>query len=323
MAEKSVVKRKINFTKKEIDALHSPDRGRAYYHDSKVQGLTIGVGRTGNKSFIFYRKISGAPERIPLGKYPDLTIEQARGKASDLNSVIANGQNPAQIKRGQKTELTFSELFSEYLERHSKLNKKTWAEDESKYETYLSKSLGKKKLSEVDRASIATIHSSITRAGHAVTANRVKALVSSVFGWAISVGLWQTNPALGIKLNREHSRDRFIQGDELPKFFKALAEEENDTIRDYVTVSLLTGARRSNVLSMQWSDISFDREEWRITETKNRTPQTVTLAPEVLTILRGRKPSTPAKFVFPRRGQEWTSDRAKKGLDSYLRPCGY
>ena len=319
MAKKEITKTKINFTKIAIDALPFPEKGRTYYHDSKVHGLAVGVGRTGRKSFIFYRKIGGIPERIPLGKYPDLSIEQARGKASDLNSAIANGINPAQVKRGLKAELTFSELFSDYLERHSKPNKKTWGEDKSKYDTYLAKSLGNKKLSEVDRASIAIVHSNITRAGHAITANRVKALVSSIFGWAISVGLWQINPAIGIKQNREHSRDRFIQGDELPKFFRALAEEENDTIRDYIAVSLLTGARRSNVLSMQWSDISFDRAEWRIKETKNRTPQTVTLAPEVITILQNRKPSIPAKFVFPGEGKSGHLIEPKKGWNRILK----
>jgi len=322
MAKTRIVKDKINFTKKEIDALPSPDKGRSYYHDNKVQGLVIGVGRTGKKSFIFYRKIGGVPERIPLGKYPDLTIEQARGKASDINSDIANGLNPAQIKRGRKAELTFSELFSDYLERHSKPNKKTWAEDKSKYDTYLAKPIGKKRLSTIDRASVAAIHSVITKEGYATTANRVKALVSSVYGWGISAGLSQVNPALGIRLNREHSRDRFLQGDELPRFFQALAEEKNATISHYVAVSLLTGARRSNVQAMQWSDINFDRAEWRIKETKNGTPQTVTLAPEVLTILRSRKPSHPARFVFPSRGKSGHLIDPTNGWQRILKRAG-
>lgn len=74
-------------------------------------------------------------------------------------------------------------------------------------------------------------------------------------------GLWESNLANGIKLNKENSRDRFIQGDELPRFFKALADEQNDTMRDYFLLSLLTGARRSNVLAMQWSDINLSRAE--------------------------------------------------------------
>ncbi|MFB3080545.1 MAG: tyrosine-type recombinase/integrase [Nitrosomonadaceae bacterium] len=326
MAKNKIVKNKINFTKKEIDALPAPDTGRTYYHDSKVQGLVIGVGRTGKKSFIFYRKIGGVPERIPLGKYPDLTIEQARGKASDINSDIASGLNPAEIKRGRKTELTFSELFSDYLERHAKGNKRTWKDDLSQYNKYLAKPLGNKKLSEVDRASVAIIHNNITRVGYPITENRVKALVSSIFGWAISAGLCKTNPALGIKLNKEHSRDRFIQGDELPKFFQALADEENDIMRDYFLLSLLTGARRANVLAMQWKDVNLKRGEWRIKETNNGTPQTVTLSSEALNILRNRirnrKPSEPTTFVFPGDGRSGHLIEPKKGWQRILERAG-
>ncbi len=313
---------KFNFTKAAIEALPIPEKGWTYYYDLKVQGLGIGVGSTGKRSFVLYRKIHGKPERITLGRYPDLTIEQARGKASEINADIAGGLNPNEVKRGRKAELTFAELFTEYLERHSKPNKKTWAEDESQFKTYLAKPLGNKKLSAIDRSSIAIIHSNITKAGHATTANRVKALVSSVYGWAISAGRWQTNPATGIRLNKEQSRDRFLQGDELPRFFQALADEQNDTMRDYFLLSLLTGARRANVLAMQWSDVNLDRAEWRIKETKNGTPQTVTLSSEAVDLLRNRKSAEPDKFVFPGTGKTGHLMEPKKGWRRILERAG-
>ena len=313
---------KFNFTKAAIEALPLPEKGWAYYYDLKVQGFGIGIGSTGKKSFILYRKIHGKPERITLGRYPDLTIEQARGKASEINADIASGLNPSEVKRGRKAELTFADLFADYLERHSKPNKKTWAEDESQYKTYLAKSLGNKKLSAIDRSSIANIHSSITKAGHATTANRVKALVSSVYGWAISAGKWQTNPATGIRLNKEKSRDRFLQGAELPRFFQALADEENDTMRDYFLLSLLTGARRANVLAMKWSDVNLDQAEWRIKETKNGTPQTVTLSPEALDLLRNRKLAGSDTFVFPGTGKTGHLMEPKKGWKRILERAG-
>ena len=95
-----------------------------------------------------------------------------------------------------------------------------------------------------------------------MVANRVLALISSVYGWAISAGVVEANPIKGIKRNREKSRDRFLQSDELPRFFKAVAEEENPIMRDYILLSLLTGARRANVLAMQWADINLERAEW-------------------------------------------------------------
>lgn len=313
---------KIKFTKENIDALPSPEPGkRDIYHDTKSSGLQLRV--TGVKTFFVNRRIKGGdPERITLGRYPDMTIEQARRKTMEILHDIAEGKNPAEVKRGKKAELTFADLFTEYLERHSKPNKRTWREDESKYKTYLERSLGKKKLSAIDRRDIALIHSNITKAGHDITANRVLALLSSAFSWAISAGLWELNPAIGIKRNKEKSRDRFIQGDELPRFFQAVAEEENETIRDYVLMSLLTGARRSNVLAMRWQDISFNRHEWRIEETKNGTPQTVALSPEAVEILQNRKPLNDAVFVFPGSGKAGHLMEPKKGWKRILERAG-
>lgn len=143
------------------------------------------------------------------------------------------------------------------------------------------------------------LHTAITKSGNPIAANRVLALISSVYGWAMSAGVWEHNPALGIRRNKEKSRDRFIQGDELPRFFEALAEEPNEIVRDYVLISLLTGARRSNVCSMRWQDINFDRAEWRIEETKNGTPQTVALSPEAMHVLLNRRSDDNPTFVFP------------------------
>ena len=319
---------RINFTKAAIVSLPVPESGkRNTYLDAKTAGLQLRITSNGIVTFSVYRRTKGGgPERITLGHHPDITIEQARRKAAEINADIANDLNPGEVKRGRKAELTFSALFAEYLERHSKPSKKTWGEDISKFNTYLVKSLGRKKLSTIDRSDIATIHSRITKLGHPVTANRVKALISGIFGWAISAGLWQTNPAAGIRLNREQSRDRFLQGDELPKFFQALAEEDNDTMRDYFLLSLLTGARRTNVLSMQWADINLKRGEWRIKETKNGTPQTITLSPEALSVLHNRirdiKSSEPMTFVFPGNGKSGHLIEPKKGWKRILKRAG-
>lgn len=315
---------RINFTKAVIDALPIPESGkRNTYHDIKTSGLQLRITSNGVKTFSVYRRIKrGDPERITLGRYPDMSIEQARREAIRIAFDIAEGKNPAEVKRGHKAELTFSDLFSDYMERHSKLKKKTWIEDQAQFRLYLEKPLGKKKLSTIDRNSIAQIHSSITKGGHAPTANRVKALLSSTFGWAITVGLCESNPVAGIKSNKENQRDRFLQSDELPRFFNALADEPNKTIRDYLLVSLLTGARRSNVLSMRWQDISFDRYEWRIQETKNGTPQTVALSPEATEILQKRKEISNSEFVFPGTGKSGHLEEPKKGWKRILERAG-
>ena len=156
-------------------------------------------------------------------RYPDMSIDQARRQTAVINSAIAEGENPAEVKRAHKAERTFADLFAEYIERHAKPIKLTWAEDRQRYDQYLLKPLGGKKLTAVDRKAIASVHSKITLAGHLTVAHRVLALVSIVYGWAINAGLGDANPATGINRNKETSRDRFLQGDELPRFFEALA----------------------------------------------------------------------------------------------------
>ena len=312
--------KKFNLTKTEIDALPLPQKGkRDTYHDTKVGGLHLRISSTGIKTFSVFKRIKGGnPERITLGRYPDMTIDQARRKTMEINLAIADGRSPAEAKRKLKSELLFSGLFEEYLERHSKPKKKTWTEDLEKYKNHIEKPLGKRKLSEIDRAAVSLIHSNITTRSGPIAANRILALISSVFGWAISAGLWENNPALGIRRNKEKSRDRFIQSDELPRFFQALSEELNGTVRDYILISLLTGARRSNVCSMKWQDINFGRAEWRIEETKNDTPQTVTLSPEAIEVLQNRK-SDDSEFVFPGIGKSGHLQEPRKGWERILK----
>jgi integrase len=72
---------------------------------------------------------------------------------------------------------------------------------------------------------------------------------------------------------------------------------------------------------MQWADINLERAEWRIKETKNGTPQTVTLSPEAVEVLRGRKVEGD-KFVFPGTGKTGHLAEPKKGWQRILERAG-
>lgn len=309
---------KFVFTKAAIEALSAPIKGWTYHYDLKVQGLGIGIGSSGKKSFVLYRKINGRPERIMLGRYPDLAIEQARGKASEINSKIASGLNPADIARTSASEMTVDALFNEYMIRTAAFNKRP-DKPKANYRLYLSH-WGKRKLSEIKHEEVDSLHKKLGRDRGVVTANIALKLLHVMYNKAINEWrIWKgENPAHGIKKFPEQSRDRFLQSDELPKFFHALAVEQNETMRDYFLLSLLTGARRSNVLAMQWADVNLERAEWRIKETKNGIPQTVTLSPEAVAVLQGRKPTDASRYVFPGSGKSGHLAEPKKGWQRVL-----
>ncbi len=310
---------KLNFTKAAIERLPLPANGWQYHYDTKARGLAIGVSHTGAKSFVVYRKVSGRPERITLGRYPDLTIEQARGKAAEVNAAIAKGENPADKRRLARSEMTLGELFSEYLERYAKVHKKTWQKDVSMFRLYLS-SWANRKLSTIRKTDVGALHTRVGKEHGRYGANRMLELLQVMFNKAMEWGWDGPNPAKGIKVFQEKPRDRFLQADELPRFFQALAEEPNDTIRDYILLSLLTGGRRGNVLAMRWADISLERAEWRIPETKNGTPQTVALCPEAGQILASRPRE--GDYVFPGPGKRGHLVEPKKGWTRILKRAG-
>ncbi|CAG9190877.1 tyrosine-type recombinase/integrase [Burkholderia vietnamiensis] len=320
----------LNFTKAAIEALPVPEKGWKYYYDTKVSGLAIGVGSTGVKTFILYRKVNRKPERIKIGRYPDLTVDKARAAATNLNADIANGANPAELKRVRRAEMTFGDLFDQYYKNHSVPHKKTADEDKQKFEKYLSSNkdgvnLASRQLSQITKADIGQLFTKIGKS-HKVTANRVLALVSSIFGKAIEWGIWsQINPCHGIRKHSEVSRDRFLHPDELPKFFEHLLVYPNATVRDYILMSLLTGARRSNVLAMRWDQVNLERAEWRIPDTKNGTPQSVPLVPDAIAILEARKKlavCAESPYVFPGSGESGHLVEPKKAWKIILDKAG-
>src|SRR5207253_8559561 len=92
---------------------------------------------------------------------------------------------------------------------------------------------------------------------------------------------------------------------ELPAFFESLSQELNETIRDYIIVSLLTGARRSNIQEMRWDEINWQRATWTIPAEKAKSDEdiNVVLSPVVLQVLTNRKASSMNEWVFPGKGK--------------------
>lgn len=297
--------RKFNFTKKQIDKVPIPNNGqRAYFHDAMTRGLALAVSPSGKKVFVLYRKVDRRPERITIGAYPDLSIEQARNRAAELNGKIARGENPAAKRRAVHDEMTLGELFAAWLERYAKPHKKTWSDDVGTFNKHLS--VWKfRKISEIRKMDVVTLHGRIGAKSGKYVANRVVEILSGIFNKAIDVWHWKgDNPATRVKAFRERKRERFLQRQEMPDFFRALREEPNETVRDYLLMSLFTGARRANVQAMRWDEINFPAATWRIPETKTKSGESVTvpLSPEAVSILGTRKVSASGEWVFPGKG---------------------
>jgi integrase len=289
----------IRFTVAALNQLTTPTKSIAVYKDSGNPVLCVYVTPKGVKTFFVRKRILGRDERIVLGRYPIMSIEQARNKAIIICGTIANGKDPKSEQRKQdRQHQTFGAHFEEYLERYSKPHKKTWGDDKRDIHKYLSRWFNRR-LSDITKEEIQRLHEQIGANNGRYQANRILQRIRAIYNKAIEWGWHGINPAQGIKKFKEKSRERFILPHEMPYFIKALQDERNQNIADYFRLLLLTGTRKTNLLNMQWHEINFHAQQWQIQITKNGDPLTVPLMEEAILILERRYKKSNSKFVFP------------------------
>ena len=74
--------------------------------------------------FFLYKRVNGRPDKIKIGRFPEITVEQARKAAYRLINDITLGVNPKEKKVKKNNAVTLRELFDDFLEKHAKLHKK-------------------------------------------------------------------------------------------------------------------------------------------------------------------------------------------------------
>lgn len=298
--------KEMRFTMSTVDRIAPPATGKDAYRDRDTPGLYLTVTAKGVKSFSYVRRIGSRTARMTIGRFPGVTVEQARKEAARLAGEIAQGKDPAEQRRKARGETTLDELFNLYLNNHAKPHKRTWQGDKNQYGRYL---IGWKnrRLSQIRKSDVANLHTKIGRDHGPYAANRLLALLSAMFTYAVGLGFEGGNLAKGVKKFKEQSRDRFLRADEIKAFFEALEVEPDDCWRDFFKLALLTGARRSNVASMKWADLELERGLWRIPEaqSKNKEPLVCILAPAAVDILRERHENATngSEYVFPSWGK--------------------
>lgn len=111
--------RKLHFSIKEIKALPIPVGVERYYvYDTQVPGLALRVSKTASKTFVLYRKIQGVPQRITIGRFPQVTLNDARQKAIELNAAIAERESRKGHCIDTPAEVVLQRLFERAKDGH-------------------------------------------------------------------------------------------------------------------------------------------------------------------------------------------------------------
>ncbi|WP_180089986.1 tyrosine-type recombinase/integrase [Acinetobacter sp. YH12219] len=258
-------------TDREIKNLKASEK-RYTAKDTVANGLFLDITTTGVKSWWYRYSLNGKQERLVLGRYPDLSLKDARQIRDESSSLVAKGISPKQ----NKNKVTNILLFKDYGERY--LNEVIKKDRKNPYNMVLCLNndiypmMGHIPL---DQVSIEDIRRTIWRKkeqGYDAAANQVRGLLKRMFDYAITWGLVSYNPVLAIPSRQIHKakpRDRYLSTSEIRTYYTTLLNSRIHRPRKLgLLLSLLTLVRKSELLRAKWEHVDFDNRIWLIPETK-------------------------------------------------------
>ncbi len=265
-------------TKRAIDSFRHRD-GWDVRWDDDIPGFGIRLYPSGKKAFVLSYRASGRKRLMVLGRYgADLTLDQARERAQKHLVQVRDGTDPIEERRRAAQGRTFGDLIESYVERHAKVHKKTWRDDEQRLNRHVPASWRGRKARSITREEIAELHDRIGR-GTPYEANRLLEVLRKMFGLA---RIWHftdesaSNPVEGITRFKERKRKRWVTPLELPALAKAIDGEPNIYVRAAVWLYLLTGMRKEELTTAKWKDVDWEIGVLKLSETKSgksRTPR--------------------------------------------------
>lgn len=233
-----------------IRTVAGPASGRVEISDERCSGLTFRVTANGVRSwsFRFRDPRSNRLTRATLGTYPDLSLAEAREKAIDMRRAVAKGTNPVEEKRREREQAmtrTFGALADRYLKEHARRFKKTAEADERALTVHILPKWRARPYHSIGRRDVIELCEGIVATGKPIQANRVQALVSKMFSFAVDADLLPANPCLRLrKRASEEARRRVLSDAEIALFWHRITKRPvSRRIGLALHLVLLTGVR--------------------------------------------------------------------------------
>ena len=302
----------FKFTKTKLESLPPAERGQVEYGDTIVNGLRIRIGTSGVKSFCISRKRNGKFIRATLGRFPDLTIDNARAKALEmLGGVATTGRNPNVEKRvNEKASVTLADALDAYIKNRGHRLKPT---TEKQYSAILQNYSGdwmKQSLASISRERVEHRHKAVTDGSVWFGADKETLRAGVGTGSKAQADLWARTLRAVYRFAHDHYRDEEgitllpdpptlvlstkrqwhgtvrkterIRTHDFARWLNAVAvvrdkaEEGRDDVAaaicDAVEMSMFTGLRKSEIFELTWDRVNIGGRYFWIDTTKNGDP---------------------------------------------------
>jgi len=316
----------MKLTKGRIDGFkyEGDGKSRDVRWDGAVSGLGLRIYPSGRKAFVLSYRLYGRKRLLTLGEFGPLTLDTARDKALKRKAEVIDGGDLLEKRQAAASARTVRDLCRVYMERYGTL-KRSARDDQRRIEQHVLPRWANRKVEGLKRSEIAEAHHKVGQ-NYPYEANRRLALLRRMLNLARQWGLVEErwpNPAAGIPMHPEQSRERWVTRDELPRLAKAIDEEPNIYVRSALWLYLLTGMRKQELLQAKWDDIDWERNELKLEQTKAGRVHYVPLSGPALAILQTipRQEGNPFILCGARKGQHlvniskpWFRVRARAGV---------
>lgn len=331
---------KIELEHHRIKAMKAPDKASDFF-DTIERGLILRVSKAGTKTFSYRYRSNGKNRQFKIGKFPDVSLSEARKQVQQLRIDVDKGIDPQVEKRKSRykpKELTFKELSDRFIKNHLSNRKPS---TRTEYKRIIKTELlgnykwGKLPVSEITSQHVREILNKKALDENSYTmANRIRSTISKLFEYGMTVeGInISVNPVEGTAPfeQGEKVRERVYSEDELFELWQYF-EVKKEPLQSLFKMLLICGQRVNETMNMKWADIEFDKpckkisvgvdgrtkpkaflaDIWTIRDNKSNRVHEVPLPPLAIELLEKLKPITgKSEFVFEsyrKKGQPITT----------------
>jgi integrase len=307
---------KRHLTDKSVQHIKPPEDGQLEIFDLGYPGLALRVGHGGAKSFELFYRSGGKLRRETLGRWPAISLADARDAWRKTRELIAKGEDPSSRNGAKAPAMLFEVVVEEWLRRDQSKNKpSSFYQATRSVEGDLLPAWRGRRVDEIGKRNIIELLDSITDRGAPIMARRVQANVRRFFRWCIERDIVKIDPMLGLpRVGNGKSRERVLSDDELARVWRTAEGPFGSVVR----LLALTGARREEIAQLKWAEVADGNIKLEGAPTKTGAPRIIPLSAVAQALLHNLPRIAGSDFVFTISGTKPISgwSRPKAELDA-------
>ncbi|ARV39083.1 tyrosine-type recombinase/integrase [Klebsiella pneumoniae] len=297
-------------TVKQIEAAKPKDKP---YRMLDSNGLYLYVPVSGKKVWQLRYKLDGKEKVLTVGKYPLMSLQEARDKAWTARKDVSVGVDPVKAKKLSVKDNSFSAIYHEWYDHKRQVWSEGYADELSRmFRDDILPMIGYLEIQDIEPMQILEVIRRFEERGAMERANKARRRCGEVFRYAIVTGRAKYNPAPDLADAMKGYRKKnypFLPADQIPAFNNALSGFSGSIISKIATQVLqYTALRTKELRSMQWENVDFENRMITIDEEvmKGRRVHVVPMSDQVINLLNTLKPITSpvSSFVFAGRNDK-------------------